>query len=49
MRAAATLEEKREKALKGGGEKRIVKQHKTVSFGAGDWWSSKPIAPNRAS
>lgn len=28
--AVATLEEKRAKALKGGGEKRIEKQHKTV-------------------
>ena len=30
LRAAATLEEKRSKALEGGGEKRIAKQHKTV-------------------
>lgn len=32
VRAAATLEEKRERALKGGGEKRVEKQHKTVSY-----------------
>ena len=29
-RAVATLEEKKRRALKGGGEKRIEKQHKTV-------------------